>query len=58
MSLGNVSDILVGLAEQSLSFRRDAKDKDYPNKQYEDLLMPEERRQDNKTTSFIEQNIL
>lgn len=35
MSLGNLSDILVGLAEQSLSFRRDAKDKDYPNKYYE-----------------------
>lgn len=44
MSIGPLSDILVGLAEQSLSFRRDAKDKDYPNKFYEELLMPEERR--------------
>lgn len=58
MSLGHLSDILVGLAEQSLSFRRDAKDKDYPNKHYEELLMPEERRQENKGTGFVEQNIL
>jgi len=58
MSLGNLSDILVGLAEQSLSFRRDAKDKDYPNKFYEDLLMPEERRAENPGAGQVEQHLL
>lgn len=44
LSLGNLSEILVGLSEQALSFRRDAVDRDYPNEFYEKLLMPEEFR--------------
>ena len=58
MSLGHLSDILVGLGEQSLSFRRDSKDKDYPNKYYENLLMPEERRMENPGADLVEQNIM
>ena len=42
LQLGNLSEILVGLAEQALSFRRDALDNDYPTEFYEKLLMPEE----------------
>jgi hypothetical protein len=46
------------LAQQSLSFRRDAKDLDYPNKFYEQLLMPEEQRLNNPAASETEQKFL
>jgi hypothetical protein len=44
MNLKTLSNVLIGLADQALSFRRDVRDHDYPTKFYEDLLMPEERR--------------
>ena len=44
LTLGSLSDILVGLSQQALSFRRDACDRDYPHEFYEKLLMPEEQR--------------
>lgn len=47
MDLSSLSGTLVGLSQQCLSFRRDARDRDYPNKFYEDFLMPEERRPNN-----------
>lgn len=53
MRLYFISDILVGLAEQSLSARRDALDKDYPNEFYEQLLMPEEKVGNNRNASPI-----
>ncbi len=55
IDLGSLSNVLIGLNQQALSFRRDAKDLDYPNKFYEDLLMPEERRQGNLGISEEEQ---
>ena len=55
LQLGNLSQILVGLAEQALSFRRDALDKDYPTEFYEKLLMPEEiYDKDNERLSKVE----
>ena len=44
LNLKSLSNVLIGLADQALSFRRDVRDHDYPNKFYEELLMPEERR--------------
>ena len=41
--LSSLSNVLVGLSEQALSQRRDVSDRDYPNKFYEQLLMPDER---------------
>lgn len=48
-----LSQSLVGLAEQALSYRRDVQGKDYLNKFYEDYLMPEEKEIfDNGIISF------
>lgn len=38
-----LSQTLVGLSEQALSYRRDVVGKDYLNKFYEDYLMPYEK---------------
>lgn len=54
LKLGFLSDILVGLAEQAQSYRRDACDKDYPNKFYEDLVKPEESRMDHRDVDPLE----
>jgi hypothetical protein len=43
--------VLVGLAEQALSQRRDVVDCDYPNKFYEKLLMPDESYYQNDNQS-------
>ncbi len=40
MNLENLSQCLIGLSKQSLSYRRDVLKKDYPNKFYEQYLMP------------------
>lgn len=44
LNLGNITDILVGLHEMSLGQRRDTNDRDYPNKYYRDLVMPDEAK--------------
>ena len=44
INLKTLSQTLVGLSEQALSFRRDVQRKDYLNKFYEDLLMPLEKK--------------
>lgn len=53
-----MSNVLIGLADQALSFRRDVKDKDYPNKHYEDLLMPEERTEGYENVAEFERFLL
>lgn len=40
MTAYTMSSILVGVAEQALSFRRDVLGHDYPTEFYENLLMP------------------
>jgi hypothetical protein len=50
-NLRTLSNVLVGLAEQALSQRRDVSDRDYPNKFYEKLLMPDERFYENDNMS-------
>lgn len=54
LEIGYLSEILVGVAGQAQSYRRDALDKDYPNKFYEDLVMPEESRMDHYGVSLGE----
>jgi len=44
INLKSLSQSLVGLAEQALSYRRDIQGRDYLNTFYEDLLMPLEKR--------------
>lgn len=44
INLKTLSQTLVGLSEQALSFRRDVVRKDYLNKFYEDYLMPLEKQ--------------
>ena len=45
INLKSLSQSLVGLSEQALSYRRDIQGRDYLNKFYEDLLMPLEKRE-------------
>jgi hypothetical protein len=42
MNAYTMSSTIVGVAQQALSFRRDAVGYDYPTKFYEELLMPPE----------------
>jgi|688.fasta_scaffold58716_6 hypothetical protein len=42
MNAYTMSSTIIGVAEQALSFRRDAVGYDYPTKFYEELLMPPE----------------
>ena len=44
INLKTLSESLVGLSEQALSYRRDVLGKDYLNKFYEDYLMPLEKQ--------------
>lgn len=44
INLKSLSQALVGLSEQALSYRRDVLGKDYLNKFYEDYLMPLEKQ--------------
>lgn len=45
INLKTLSQSLVGLSQQALSYRRDVQGKDYLNKFYEDYLMPLEKTQ-------------
>lgn len=44
ISLESMSEVLIGLSDQALSFRREANDKDYMHKFYEDLALKGEIR--------------
>jgi hypothetical protein len=44
LTLKTLSQTLIGLSEQALSFRRDVHRRDYLNKFYEDYLMPLEKK--------------
>ena len=44
ISLSTLSQTLVGVSQQALSFRRDVQYKDYLNKFYEEYLMPNEQK--------------
>lgn len=44
LNLASLSNSLIGLAEQTLSQRRDVADRDYPNEFYEKILGIEEER--------------
>ena len=54
ISLKTLSQTLVGLSEQALSFRRDVKRQDYLNKFYEDYLMPLEKKPYNNEIRGVE----
>ena len=40
ISLGSLSQALIGLSQQALSYRREAHDQDYLHKFYEERFMP------------------
>lgn len=42
INLSSLSQTLIGMSEQALSYRRDVNQKDYLNKFYEEYLMPHE----------------
>ena len=48
LTIGTMSQTLIGLHNQVLSFRRDSEDKDYLNKFYEQYLMPLENMPNNQ----------
>ena len=54
ISLKTLSQTLVGLSEQALSFRRDVHRRDYLNKFYEDYLMPLEKKLYNNEWKGVE----
>ena len=54
INLKTLSQALVGLSEQALSFRRDIQRRDYLNKFYEDYLMPLENKPHNNEFRGVE----
>ena len=43
LNLHTLSSTLIGIQQQMLSYRRDAADRDYPSKFYEDYLDPDNK---------------
>ena len=55
ISLSSLSQTLVGLQAQCLSFRREPNDKDYLHKFYEDLALEKERLTLVQAVSYLRQ---
>jgi hypothetical protein len=54
INLKYLSQSLIGLSEQALSYRRDVHNKDYLNKVQEDYLMPLEKHQFGNTARGLD----
>jgi hypothetical protein len=57
INLSTLSQTLIGLSEQALSYRRDVNRKDYLNKFYEEYLMPHEQKFYNMEPQGVQQHI-